>query len=83
MNKRILEIVDILLKQDSYITIDTISEILNVSNKTVRNDLRIVEEYVKENQLELIKKTGVGICIQGKTDDKLRVLESIKSKNRT
>ena len=38
MNKRIM--VDVLLKQDSYITIDKISEELAVSNKTIRNDLR-------------------------------------------
>mgnify|MGYP001362212453 CR=1 FL=1 len=60
MNKRIMKIVDVLLKQDSYITIDKISEELAVSNKTIRNDLQIVDQYLEENNLKLIKKTGVG-----------------------
>ena len=55
MNKRIMKIVDVLLKQDSYITIDKISEELAVSNKTIRNDLQIVDQYLEENNLKLIK----------------------------
>ena len=58
MNKRIMKIVDVLLKQDSYITIDKISEELAVSNKTIRNDLQIVDQYLEENNLKLIKKTA-------------------------
>lgn len=73
MNKRIMKIVDVLLKQDSYITIDKISEELAVSNKTIRNDLQIVDQYLEENNLKLIKKTGVGIRIDGKVRDKLHV----------
>ena len=69
MNKRIMKIVDVLLKQDSYITIDKISEELAVSNKTIRNDLQIVDQYLEENNLKLIKKTGVGIRIYGKVRD--------------
>ena len=57
MNKRIMKIVDVLLKQDSYITIDKISEELAVSNKTIRNDLQIVDQYLEENNLKLIKKS--------------------------
>ena len=66
MNKRIMKIVDVLLKQDSYITIDKISEELAVSNKTIRNDLQIVDQYLEENNLKLIKKTGVGIRIDAR-----------------
>ena len=76
MNKRIMKIVDVLLKQDSYITIDKISEELAVSNKTIRNDLQIVDQYLEENHLRLIKKTGVGIRIEGSVNDKLHILES-------
>ena len=73
-----MKIVDVLLKQDSYITIDKISEELAVSNKTIRNDLQIVDQYLEENNLKLIKKTGVGIRIDGKVRDKLHVLESVR-----
>lgn len=83
MNKRIMKIVDVLLKQDSYITIDKISEELAVSNKTIRNDLQIVDQYLEENHLRLIKKTGVGIRIEGSVNDKLHILESVREKNKT
>lgn len=83
MNNRIMKIVDVLLNKESYITIDNISNTLNVSNKTIRNDLQIVEEYLNENNLQLIKKTGVGICIKGSTKDKLLVMETVKNKNKT
>ena len=81
-NKRIIQIVDILLKQENYVTIDDISKQINVSNKTIRNDLKIVDQWLSENQLHLVKKTGVGICIEGEQDAKLKISETIMQKNR-
>lgn len=78
-----MKIVDVLLKQPSYITIDRISEELQVSNKTIRNDLAIVEEWLKDNQLRLIKKTGVGVWIEGSTNEKLHIMERVREKNKT
>ena len=83
LNKRVIKIVDVLLKRDSYITIDKISEVLKVSNKTIRNDLQLVGEWLEENQLTLIKKTGVGILIEGSESAKLHVMEKINEKNNT
>ncbi len=81
-NNRILNIVNLLLKSDNYITIDTISKELGVSNKTIRNDLKLAEEWLKENDLRLIKKTGVGVTIAGERSSKLHTLNLIKSKNK-
>ncbi len=81
-NNRILNIVNLLLQADSYITIDTISKKLNVSNKTIRNDLKLAEEWLKENDLKLIKKTGVGVTIEGQHSCKLQTLNLIKLKNK-
>lgn len=82
MNKRVMKIVDVLLKHDAYITIDHISEELHVSNKTIRNDLQLVGEWLSEQQLTLIKKTGVGVLIEGSKNKKLHILESIQEKNK-
>lgn len=82
INKRILTIVDILLKQDTYITIDKISETLQVSNKTIRNDLLLVGEWLQDNHLQLIKKTGVGIKIDGEREQKLHIIASIQERNK-
>lgn len=83
MNKRVLKIIDVLLKQDNYITIDAVSSALQVSNKTIRNDLQVVDEWLCDNHLKLIKKTGVGIKIDGERDVKLRIMDSIKEKSDT
>lgn len=83
INKRIMKIVDVLLTNKEYITIDMISEQLNVSNKTIRNDLQLVDEWLSENQLKLIKKTGVGIRIEGEKIDKLRISKIVNEKNKS
>lgn len=82
MNKRVMPIIDVLLKQDTYITIDAISEMMNVSNKTIRNDLQLVGEWLQENHMKLIKKTGMGVKIEGSIEDKLHVLETVKDRNK-
>ena len=79
-NKRILEIIRILLQQQGYITIREIAALLNVSNKTIRNDLALTEGYLDEYHLSLHKKTGTGIRIEGKESRKLSLLESVSQK---
>lgn len=63
MNKRLLDIAELLLNSSDYITVDTIAEKLNVSNKTIRNDLVILDEWLLEFNLSLDKKTGSGVII--------------------
>ena len=55
VNNRFLDVIKILLEHDDYITINAISKRLQVSNKTIRNDLKQVEEWLKENDLTLVK----------------------------
>lgn len=81
VNKRFLDIVKLLLKQDDYITINDISNELGVSNKTIRNDLYQVETWLDEQGLKLIKKTGVGIAIEGDKTTKLHLCHLIQEKN--
>ena len=71
VNNRFLDVIKILLEHDDYITINAISKRLQISNKTIRNDLKQVEEWLKENDLTLVKKTGVGVTILGKQDAKV------------
>lgn len=71
---RLMEIIRILLQHTGYITIQQLSELLNVSGKTVRNDLKAMGNWLLGNQLNLVKKTGVGVKIDGPTEQKLRVL---------
>lgn len=82
INNRFLDIVRLLLKQDDYITINEISKNLNVSNKTIRNDLVQVGDWLKENNLNLIKKTGVGVMIEGDKTAKLNIYNQVQEKNK-
>lgn len=81
-NKRILEIVRILLQQPDYITIRAVTQMLGVSNKTIRNDLSTVSEYLRDNRLVLVKKTGSGIRIDGDETEKLKLLKEVSQKSR-
>ncbi|MEH7252831.1 transcription antiterminator [Neobacillus niacini] len=80
VSKRLASITELLLRSTDYITVDTISKSLAVSNKTIRNDLFVLEDWIKEFQLDLDKKTGVGVAILGEENKKLRVLQEIKEK---
>ncbi len=79
-NRRIPEIIRILLQQQNYITIREIAALLHVSNKTVRNDLEPVAACLEEYHLFLHKKTGTGVRIEGKEMHKLSLLESVSQK---
>ncbi|MBS6396264.1 MAG: transcription antiterminator [Clostridiales bacterium] len=80
-NKRILEIVRILLQQTDYITIQKITTLLQVSNKTVRNELDTVAEYLTGYNLTLSRKTGVGIRIEGEEKQKLTLLKAVSQRS--
>ncbi|MBU5438964.1 PRD domain-containing protein [Tissierella sp. MSJ-40] len=79
MNIRILEIIKILINDNDIKTVGYVADKLDVSNKTVRNDLKKVEKILSENDLRLIKKTGVGIYIEGDEKAKLKMISNIKS----
>lgn len=79
MSTRIFQIINMLINRNDSITIDYIAKELNFSNKTIRNDLKSVENLMAENDLKLIKKTGIGIYIEGDEKNKLKMISNIKS----
>lgn len=81
MNQRLISEAELLLSENAYITVDTIATSLNYSNKTIRNDLIILEDWLKEFDLTLDKKIGVGIAIRGDELVKLKVLNNIAIKS--
>lgn len=80
MNKRLLDILKILLYTNNYITVDEIAKKIYVSNKTVRNDLVILEKFLKEYKLDLYKKTGSGVIILGDENVKIKIFQDILKK---
>lgn len=77
---RISKIVEILLDQQQPVTFDFIAEQMSVSNKTVRNDIKKVEEYLSAKGAELNKKPGIGICIQCSNEVRHQIFQEIGSR---
>ncbi|PAB57868.1 BglG family transcription antiterminator [Anaeromicrobium sediminis] len=76
--KRLMEMAKILLESEKPITIKEIANELNISNKTVRNDLKKLQDFIEKEGLRLTKKTGVGTSIEGPEDNKLQLLRTVK-----
>ncbi len=63
--KREVRIIFILLQQRSYITIQKLTELLDVSRNTINSDLKQVEQVLLENNLSLTSKAHYGVKIEG------------------
>lgn len=58
-------IINFLLEQKKPITIKKIASNFGVSERTVRYDLDVIEDWLKERKVQLKKKSRVGIWIEG------------------
>ncbi len=58
-------LLDYLLKQHKFVRIDDLSEMLYVSRSTITNDLRKVEDILKEYHITLVRRPNYGLRIQG------------------
>ncbi len=65
MTARERQILEILLSTEHEITVKDLASKIDVSVRTVHRDLKGVEDILKEYDLRLIKKSGVGIQIIG------------------
>ncbi|MFW5961460.1 MAG: HTH domain-containing protein, partial [bacterium] len=61
LNNRIKRIIYILKEADDFIPTAKIAKALNVSNKTIRRDLKKIEKYLSKENTKLIKKPRLGI----------------------
>lgn len=69
MDIRLKKLLEILLNSRDYKTVDQLAEILNVSNRTIRNDLDKLEKIVELEGLYLVRKPGVGIRLEGSEEN--------------
>ena len=63
-------IVEILLDKREELTVKELAEEIDVSPRTIHRDLKGIEPLLKEYDLGLIRKTGVGIQITGLAENK-------------
>lgn len=64
LTPRSYSIATILIKREQPITIKQLAEALSVSERTIRYDLDILREWMKERQVTLVKKSRVGVFIE-------------------
>lgn len=69
-NERLYQILLYCLEEDEMISQSTLAEHFQVSQSTIRLDVDKLEELVKQWNLTVIKKRGVGIKIDGHEKDK-------------
>ncbi|WP_152657561.1 BglG family transcription antiterminator [Oceanobacillus sp. CFH 90083] len=65
MDQRSMAVLNQLLKQDGYITVQKLAAMLNVSRRTIYSDLVKVNDWLSENHLEAVKQVrGQGLYIE-------------------
>lgn len=68
-----------LMNQENYCTIKKLSEIFKVSNRTIRYDLDYIEEWMKDLNINFIRKPKKGIKISNINANKEKIREALSS----
>ena len=71
--------IKLMLKENEYKPIKYFSNMLKVSDKTLKNDLSVIEKYLDKYPITLDKKTGYGIIIKIDANTKRQLLNDINS----
>ncbi|WHZ59303.1 BglG family transcription antiterminator [Metabacillus hrfriensis] len=83
MNARQQEILHILLTQsDQHLLVQDIAEKVDCSEKTIRNDFKAIEEYIKQHSnASLIRKPGLGVYLEIEERDKTALFKQLHLAN--
>ena len=63
LNSRQIEVIRFLLNKNDYVTIETISNAFKMSERTIRNDLHVIKDYLKDKDIVLELSSGKGCRI--------------------
>lgn len=77
LDRREKEIVTILL-ENGVTTISQIAEIMQLSNKTISQSLKFIDNYFEGSDVSLIRKPKVGISLVGNVDEIHQLMQSAK-----
>lgn len=81
LNKRQIKIIKYLEDKQEWITAESIANLFDVSERTIRNDLSSIKEFLSENDIRLEKKPKLGIKIHLKTNQSINgILKEDKNK---
>lgn len=77
MNERHQRLLILLLETDTYKTTQQLAQELSASERTIRNDLNVIETVVEKEQLKLERKKGTGVRLIGLPSEKNQLKKSI------
>jgi mannitol operon transcriptional antiterminator len=77
LNSRQQHILLFLLKSPSFITLKTISDELQISIRTIQRELEGLDDVLSPCGLILVKKTGVGLAIEGNEEAKANLVRML------
>ncbi|WP_448162915.1 BglG family transcription antiterminator [Bacillus mobilis] len=79
MNKRQQEILQVLLSESNeYLLVQELADRIGCSEKTIRNDFKVIEEYLeKYSDALLIRKPGLGVCLEIKDYDRTSLFNKL------
>lgn len=77
LDSRQKKIISILIREDDFITIKDIAQEIDVSSRTVSRALKLVEKWLNHYHVPLIKRTRVGIKLDGTISEQNKLLEKL------
>ncbi|QQZ08794.1 BglG family transcription antiterminator [Heyndrickxia vini] len=72
-------IIELIIKTSGKHTAFSIATFLNVSVRTIQRDLKAIEKILEQFQLQLVRNTNKGLCIEGKNEQVFRLVQHLAS----
>lgn len=80
--KRATELILLLISNEEFTTVRELSNYFNISEKTIRNDLDVIDDYLAKNGFhKLIRKPKLGVKLSGSIDEKNMLISNISRKD--
>lgn len=77
LTSRQVEFIKLLLEEDEYRPIKYFTEKLNVSDKTLQKDLKIIGNYISKFNIDIDAKRGQGILINRETKTNIELINNL------
>ncbi len=81
LSPRLRQILLIMLKENQIISIQKLADEIKVSKRTVQRELEDVDTSLRKYGLSLESKTGIGIWLEGKPENKEALLSILKDED--
>lgn len=83
INTRQKEILYLLLSEpDDYLVVQDFADRVQCSEKTIRNDLKLIEDYLNEHsQAQLIRKPGLGVYLHIEDQERTRLSQQLHTEH--